>query len=113
MHRCLVVFSLLLTLAACSKNEAPVISGVSVTGTLVTLQDAVPVDGGVTLEVEAASGTRTMFHIPSFFTPNPIPEGRWELYQHVTTFSVGDRVRATGEPTESGLLLTSLEHANP
>lgn len=103
--------ALALALAACSNGEAPRLDDneVVVTGTLVALDDQVPADGGLTLAVEARDGTRTAFHIPSFFTPEPIPPGRWELYQHVKTFSVGESVRATGEPAEGFLLLRSLE----
>ncbi len=81
---------------------------ISVTGTIVAYHDAVPVDGGVTLTVEAKDGTRTDFYLPSFFTPEPVEEN-WEIYQVLGGIQVGDTVRIEGERTEFGVSITAVE----
>jgi hypothetical protein len=87
---------------------------VSVVGRIESIEDLVPVDGGVTIELKEDSGGSAILRYASMFT-NPRPsEEHVDLYQVIQDADVGDRVKAEGIRTSDGIdlkALTILERA--
>ncbi len=104
----------LLATAGCSGGthtpsiEPPRPDLVSVTGWVRSIEDLVPVDGGVTIEVGLDSGRTETLLLGSFFTPTPPPESQVKLYQVIQEIRVGDRVTAQGRRTDRGIDLESI-----
>lgn len=108
---CLVVFSL--AMLACSSDETP--SGYSselratvVVGEVLMIDDQVPVDGGVTIDIEVRRGETERLLFGSLFTNPPPPRERLELYRVIVELEIGDRVRARGSRSEHGIILEDL-----
>ena len=78
------------------------------TGTVVSIQDAVPVDGGVTLVIRDAGGKEWSAYIPSFFRIPPPPQSDWELYEILRDLQPGDPVVLVGPKDEFGIRITAL-----
>ena len=104
-------------LSACSGREDDKESAetlatglIRVKGAVTVLNDQVPVDGGVTIEVnDPKRGTVTLNFESMFTLPRPT-EDRTKLYEEIRKVKVGDVVNATARPLEDGVLrLESIE----
>lgn len=82
---------------------------VTVVGQLTAIDDATPVDGGVTLTVALTGEAIETLTFGSLFTSPPPGEERIALYQRIAEAEVGDRVRATGERREAGIEIVAFE----
>jgi hypothetical protein len=80
----------------------------TVTGEVTGVEDLVPVDGGVTIEIDLDSGGKDRLLFPSLFTYPPPDEATVELYDLVRRVETGDRVRARGERTTEGIRIREL-----
>lgn len=105
--------TLLLALLGCSSEETP--SGLGnksvaavVVGEVTMIDDRVPVDGGVTIDIELDKGGTERLLFGSLFTYPPPSEERIELYQVIVGLKIGDRVRAMGLRTKEGIELVEL-----
>jgi hypothetical protein len=94
----LVLF--LFSLPACQKDKNMVGSEdaqsgvVTVVGEVTAIDDRVPDDGGVTIDLKIENGDTMLLSFESF---QVIPdENRRELYEVIKQVEVGSRVRATG-----------------
>jgi len=99
-----------LPLLGCATNEqpptpaAPAAPGmVEVVGSLVTLKDDRPADGGVDLTLETAPGVQQLVHVPSAFRPPP-RDSILAMHAVVDSAKVGDRLRALGTRDGDGAL---------
>ena len=72
------------------------------------VQNYVPSDGGVTITITAGMGRTEQLLFPSLFTVPPPSQATMDLYDVVRRVQVGDRVRADGTRTASGIALESL-----
>lgn len=96
----------LFVLAGCSGSTAPGIRpAVSVTGTVIEIDDQVPVDGGVTITLKADDGGTVLLLFESLFTYPPPGEDRLALYQKIGKLGTGSRIIATGTRVEGGIHL--------
>ena len=86
-----------------SESESAVVSGL-----VVAVEDLVPVDGGVTIDLECLNGRTERLLFPSLFTNPPPSEETLELYQVILRIKRGNLVRAEGTRTESGIELERL-----
>ena|SRR6185369_8346851 len=107
---CAIAFILALPLLGCATNErahtpaAPAAPGtIEVVGTLVTLKDDRPADGGVDLTLETAPGVQQLVHVPSAFRPPP-RDSILAMHAVVDSAKVGDRLRALGARGQDGAL---------
>ena len=102
--------TLLLGATACSserRSPAEPVAGHEVIGTLVALKDDRPVDGGIDLTLETASGGHELVRVPSIFIVPPRDSVR-AMHEVVDASKVGDRLRARGTRDESGALLAQV-----
>lgn len=101
-----------MALGCSSDDGAPtesLITGLeSLTGTVIEIDDKVPVDGPVILALELDSGGTDTAYLPSFFRPTPIPPGQWEIYQQIRALDIGSRIRVEGVRTPFGLGIMKL-----
>jgi hypothetical protein len=82
---------------------------VHVTGVIVTKDDRVPADGGVTLVIQPDTGDSLTIEFESMFTlPAPTAE-RSALYQKTTPLVAGDRVHVVATRKDGGLRLEDIE----
>jgi hypothetical protein len=81
---------------------------VVVTGEVVEVQNLVPVDGGVTIEITLEGGKTERLLFPSLFTSPPPTEEMLSLYSVVRRVEIGDLVRAQGKRTSAGIELEAL-----
>ena len=85
-----------------SKSESTDSGQVTVVGTVTRIEDNVPADGGVTIEVaEETGGTETLYFGSLFTMPRPTEE-RTELYEKIRKVTTGDRIQAKGTRREEG-----------
>ncbi len=80
-----------------------------VIGTVVAIEDLVPVDGGVTIDLSCHGGRSERLLFPSLFTNPPPSEDKLELYQVILLLETGDLVHACGTRTENGIALDRLK----
>lgn len=80
----------------------------SVTGMVTLIEDHVPVDGGVQLELELDTGKMDTAYLPSFFTAPPPPQEQYEVYQVIQQLEIGDRIKVEGERTPQGIKIEKL-----
>ena len=80
----------------------------SVTGAIRRIDDAVPMDGGVDLELELDGGQTERAFLPSLFTVPPAPQEQWDIYSQIVGLKIGDRVTVEGERTEHGIRIEKL-----
>lgn len=101
-----------LVLAACQgdKNTVDVEdaqSGViTVVGEIISIEDLVPADGGVTINLMLDNGEGMLLFFESFMV-NP-DENRLALYEVIKQVEVGNRVEATGLRKADGIELGEL-----
>lgn len=100
----------LLTLAACTSNDqppAPISTAgegqIEVVGTLDSLKDDRPVDGGVDLFLETSQGITERVRVPSSFIAGP-RDSIMAMHAVVDAAKVGNRIRARGSRDEEGAL---------
>jgi len=82
---------------------------VTVTGQVTRIEDNVPADGGVTIEVaQENGGTETLYFGSLFTIPRPTEE-RTQLYEKIRQVETGDRIRAKGtRRAEGGIALEDI-----
>lgn len=107
------VLVLMLFVAACSDEKeteilGPVSGEVTVTGVITFKDDQVPVDGGVTMKLALDDGGTETLLFGSLFTSPPPSDEKFELYGVIVTVNLGDRVIASGQRVEGGILLEGL-----
>ena len=96
-------------LAGCGSDPAPAPPGTeTLTGVVTAVDDRVPVDGGVTIEIDLDGGGKDRLLFPSLFTYPPPDEATIELYDLVRRVETGDRIRAKGERTTEGIRIREL-----
>lgn len=111
ISRVLAVAILLFAPFGCFDDNSTGLSesrSVIVIGTVVAVEDLVPVDGGVTIDLECLDGRTERLLFPSLFTNPPPSEDTLELYQVILRIKSGNLVRAEGMRTESGIDLERL-----
>jgi hypothetical protein len=81
---------------------------VTLIGAVIGIDDDVPVDGGVVVELQLDSGETIKLFFGSLFTSPPPPQWRFELYAVIAGLELGDRVRATGTSAPGGITLRGL-----
>lgn len=79
-----------------------------VIGTVVAIEDLVPVDGGITIDLSCRGRSERLL-FPSLFTNPPPSEDKLELYQVILLLETGDLVQAWGTRTENGIELERLK----
>jgi hypothetical protein len=72
------------------------------------IEDKVPVDGGVTLELKLDNGETDTAYLPSFFTSPPPPLEKYQIYRVIRELDIGARIRVMGERTVYGLEISRL-----
>jgi hypothetical protein len=99
-----------LTLTGCASNDQPPAptstpreGQVEVIGTLDSLKDDRPVDGGVDLFLQTSRGVRERVRVPSSFIAGP-RDSIMAMHAVVDAAKVGDRIRARGTRDEEGAL---------
>ncbi len=80
----------------------------SLQGTVTAIDDQVPVDGGVVIDLKLDSGETAQLHFGSLFTYPPSPSWRTELYQVIAGLEVGNHVTAKGLLAKEGIQLVGL-----
>jgi hypothetical protein len=96
-------------LLGCSSYEqTPALSptapaAAEIVGTLISVKDDRPVDGGLDLVLETVLGTRELVRVPSSFTAGP-RDSIQAMHDVVDRAKIGDRLRARGTRDESGAL---------
>lgn len=114
IHRNLIVLAITLVLLAtyaCSDDKSTGVDdpdSVNVTGIVVVVEDNVPVDGGVTIDLECLDGQSERLLFPSLFTNPPPSEDMQQLYQVILLLEIGNLVQAGGKRTEDGIELEQL-----
>jgi hypothetical protein len=81
---------------------------VTLTGVVTQIDDAVPVDGGVVIDLTLDNGETTKLFFGSLFTYPPPPQWKRDLYNVIASLEIGDRVRATGARVAGGISLRGL-----
>jgi hypothetical protein len=112
--RHLVATILILSASACSDGDDGKPAGpveedlVTVAGEVTRIEDMVPADGGVTIDVKQDTGKIVVLRYASLFThPQPSQE-HVALYQVLRNIHDGDRVSAKGVQTSDGIDLRGL-----
>jgi hypothetical protein len=92
-----------------SRNGSSDSGQVTVVGTVTRIEDNVPSDGGVTIEVaQEKGGTETLYFGSLFTVPRPSEE-RTQLYEKIRKVTTGDRVEAKGtRRAEGGITLDDI-----
>ncbi|UCF06567.1 MAG: hypothetical protein JSV33_05945 [bacterium] len=80
-----------------------------VTGIVVAIENLVPVNGGVTIDLSCLGGRSERLLLPSFFRNPPPSEDQLELYQVILLLEIGDLVQAGGTRAENGIELDRLK----
>jgi hypothetical protein len=94
-----------LALAACSST--PKSGGeVTVSGRVVSIEDQVPADGGVTVHLAGDRGEDVVLLYRSLFTQPPPPPEHVALYEVLRQVVPGDSVQAVGSREEGGIQIT-------
>ena len=107
----LTITLLLLAAYACSDDNSTDLgdsNSAIVTGIIVAIEDLVPIDGGVTIDLECLDGRSERLLFPSLFTNPPPSEEMQQLYQVILLLKRGNLVQAKGTRTESGIELEQL-----
>ena len=103
---------LLFVSLGCSNDNSTDLSESKATvvlGTVVAVEDLVPVDGGVTIDLECLGGRNERLLFASLFTNPPPSEDRLQLYQVILLVNGGSVVQAEGMRTEKGIELEQLK----
>ena len=85
-------------------TETPADGAITVTGTLVSVKDDRPADGGIDLTVETGDGKQEILRVGSAFIAGP-RDSVLALHAVVDAAKVGNRLKATGRRDESGALI--------
>lgn len=105
-------FALLLLVGCSSDKEDPVAPAsalpVVVQGTVTSIQDQTPVDGGVIVDLDVEGGGAERAYFSSLFTTPPPSEDRLRQYDLLRRVEVGDVVRIEGKRDGQEILITSL-----
>ena len=98
-----------LVISACGQQAPPGAGLVTVVGAVTRIDDRVPVDGGVTIDLLLDDGPHEVLLFESLFTNPPPTEERLQLYEKIGRVVVGSRVRAVGEKRPDGIWLEDIE----
>ena len=81
----------------------------TIVGNVRRIEDNVPADGGVTIEVaQENGGTETLYFGSLFTVPRPTEE-QTQLYEKIRQVETGDRIRAMGtRRAEGGIALEDI-----
>ena len=99
---------LFVAIGGCSEIYAPQ-DLVTVTGEVLSIEDLVPIDGGVTIDLSLSDGETEKLFFESLFTYPPPSQERLDLYQVIRDVDIGDQVRAAGIRNDNGLVLEEIE----
>lgn len=77
-------------------------------GIVTRIDDQVPSDGGVVIDLQPESGETVQLLFASLFTYPPPLAWRTDLYQVITSLRVGDQVTAKGMLVQGGISLVGL-----
>ncbi len=77
-------------------------------GTVTGIDDQVPVDGGVVIDLKLDSGESLQLYFDSLYTYPPPPSWRTELYRVIASLEVGNHVTAKGIVAKAGIHLVGL-----
>lgn len=102
-----------LVISACGGVKAPGGGLEAVTGVVTRIEDKVPVDGGVVIDLRLPGGNDDVIYMPSLFTLPPPPPERQKLYTVIQQVGIGSRVTAKGTRTAAGLEIEELTIINP
>jgi hypothetical protein len=92
------------TLIGDSDSSQPV----AVIGEVKTIDDQVPVDGGVTIDIELDDGGSERLLFGSLFTSQGSSQERLDLYQVIVELEIGDLIEAKGTRTANGIEIDEL-----
>jgi hypothetical protein len=81
---------------------------VTVTGVVTAIDDDVPVDGGVVIDLQLEDGETVQLFFGSLYTVPPPRQWQIDLYQVIAGLEIGDRVSATGTRVPLGIGLRHL-----
>lgn len=114
-NKCLaLLLGLLLVSGGCSdEGDGPAVAPngeplVTVVGEVTAIDNQIPVDGGIKIDLQLDEGGAALLLFPSLFTDPPPSEETMRLYEIVASVEVGDRVEAEGKETERGIKLEAL-----
>lgn len=97
-----------LLISGCSNSSEPTTpTEATVTGIVLKIEDYVPVDGGVRIDVQVGETVDTLL-LGSSETLEPVPASYGEMYRTIQNLEIGEAVQATGVRNDEGLALTSL-----
>jgi hypothetical protein len=98
---------------ACDQVKGPDGDDLSLTGVVTRIDDQVPVDGGVQIDLTLGDGSTEVVYMPSLFTFPPPPPERQEIYSQIQKLRIGSRVRVEGTRTELGVEIEEMEILTP
>ncbi len=78
------------------------------TGTIQSINDAVPVDGGVIITLRSGTGESVTAYLQSFFRVPPPEQWEWDLYEVIRGLTPGQTVIVKGPMTDSGIRITGI-----
>ena len=108
----MLALGIVLVLASCGSDPAPICadegSDAVVCGEVVSIDNSIAVDGGITLDVDVSADGVDRLLFPSLFTYPPPTDEVMALYEVVRQVEVGDMVRAEGTRGDRGLMLEKL-----
>jgi hypothetical protein len=79
-----------------------------VTGSVLQIDDATPVDGGVSIQLATDNNEVVNLLFSTLFTVTPPPQWRWDLYELIASLEVGEYVRAGGVRVDGRISLREL-----
>ena len=82
---------------------------IHITGILITKDDKVPADGGVTFVIQPDTGDNLTVEFESMFTMPPPTPDRSALYQRTVPLNAGDRVHVMATRKDGMLRLEAVE----
>ena len=78
------------------------------TGTIQSINDAVPVDGGVTILLRTDNGETATAYLQSFFRMPPPEQWEWDLYEVIRELTPGQTIMVKGPVTDNGIRITGI-----
>jgi hypothetical protein len=79
-----------------------------VTGTVLQIEDATPVDGGVDIQLATDDGGVMKLWFSTLYTDPPPPAWRMELYQLIASLELGEDVQAGGVRIDGAISLREI-----
>ena len=113
----LLLFALIMadeSLSGCGKEPQSRSSDsgqVTIVGKVRRLEDNVPADGGVTIEIAQDKGGVEILYFGSLFTVPRPSEERTQLYEKIRRVTTGDRIEAKGKRRRDAAEFFDLLHS--